>query len=310
MADKVLYAGRSEAKGVPNLLIAPKDQAIESDEVYDNSRDGYYADGAYIASISSMVPQDAEDSEIDPQDAYYAALLERFQDAASQLRKPSTTPTLDALTIDLLKTLASASYKTWRSTILTETPRPTLLYGLPQEAVLKGLEVLGSLFKGTRKEDHERWRRLGAWVWALLARCRDVSEMSSEEVSTCREMGKKAAWVLRVGQAGVQDEPDINLAQTEEEDCEEGENPAPTDILHEHPDLEPDLTSNAKQGSKAAVATRSPLALSHSVGSTSLDTLHQNTMSVTLDMIVTLVGEMHGQRDLLDARLVWGEENS
>ena len=291
------------------MLIAPRDQDVEND-LYDTSRDGYYADGAYTARLSPNVSQDAGGSEVDPQDAYYAALMERFSDTAARLRQPFKPPTLDPYTIDILQKLDAASYKTWRSTILTEIPRPTLLYGLPQEAVLKGLNVLGSLFKGTKRNDPKSWRKLGAWAWALLARCRDVSEMGSEEVSICRDLGKEAAWILRLVQAGILDEAGVRLDQAEGEEPDEEIQSAVSGAANEQASHEPNSDAIVDIGLKPILAADQSPAMTQPMASNSIGANTRDHKSATLDMIVTIVGEAYGQRDLLEARLVWGEEGN
>ena len=294
-----MRTSRSEAKGVPNLLVAPKLQDEGVEDGYETSREGYYADGAYTARVLSPLPEKVSASEIDPQDAYYAALIQRFQDTASQLRRPAVTPTLDLATIDLLKILVEASYKTWRSQLLSQPPRPTLLYGLPQEAVLKGLEVLSSLLKGTKRDDFERWKKIGAWAWALLARCRDVCEMSSEEVSACRDFGKEAAWVLRIGHVAAAEEPSNPNGQGREDEHEESESITSTGVGDGTPMLEQESVAEVPIG---------PFSTSGGCVTNSINGGIQDSASMTLDMIITIVGELYGQRDLLEARIIWGED--
>ena len=325
-ADQVVLACRSEAQGVPSLLVAHKARDVDKEDDYITAKDGYYADGAYTAhprQISSMQGPDMkvdEEGETDPQDAYYAVLIERFRNASSQLHNPATAPTLDTATIESLQVLASASYKIWRTTFVVQNPRPKLLYGLPQEAVLQGLEVLGSLLISTKNEDRKRWRRLGAWAWALLVKCRDMNEMSSEEVSMCRDLGKAAIRVLWARQAGVHHPSETdNGLETEDDEIgyeEQTKQQEPT-----HTNLEDGaqaLTVEAEHAQSIRRPGEMPqitegdlvdLPRSEVNGENSpTDMSPQDHVPRTLDMIITIVGEVYGQRDLLEARFVWGEE--
>jgi hypothetical protein len=62
------------------------------------------------------------------------------------------------------------------------------------------LGVLGivtrSLSEAVRSGDGLRVKRLGAWAWGLLGRCRDVGQLGSEEVGDIRELGKRAVKIL------------------------------------------------------------------------------------------------------------------
>ena len=243
--------------------------------------------------------------DIDPQEAYYASMLERFKEVAAQLRQLSEAPTLEPTTIDSLRRLASASHQEWRSYITRETPRPTLVYGIPQEAVLKGMEMLTTLLKPTRKEDPGRWSKIGAWAWSLLARCREVSEMGSEEVSVCRGLGKEAVWVLRVVETGAA--PDLGISSDlAEEDDRKCPDPNETTV---------DVNDGGLQGSTqhsvipSASTTQSLNDQQSLPDHLKLADGSQGLRSLTLDMIITIVGEMYGQRDLLEARFIWGEED-
>ena len=295
---------RAEAKGVPHLLTAPSVQPIESCLDTSEAVEGYYADGAFTAAPTYNI-EDKVESDVDPQEAYYATTLERFQSVAAQLRHPLEAPTLEPTTIDSLQRLASASHQEWRSYITREAPHPTLMYGLPQEAVLKGIEVLTTLLKPSKKEDSGRWSKIGGWAWSLLATCREVSEMGSEEVSVCRELGKEAVWVLRVAEIGSAPDPGISSDLMEEDD-------------RKCPDLD-ETTINVGDGGlqgrvQDPVGPRATTEDSLNDQQSSPDTskladVSQDLRSLTLDMIITIVGEMYGQRDLLEARFIWGEED-
>lgn len=68
-----------------------------------------------------------------------------------------------------------------------------LLGQLQQDTVIRGLNVVETLLT---KRNLTKGKILGAWVWGLLARCRPVGEMGSEEVGVLRSLGKRAVWLL------------------------------------------------------------------------------------------------------------------
>ena len=99
---------------------------------------------------------------------------------------------------------------------------------------------------------------VGAWAWGLLAKCRELECMTSEEVGVVRKLGQRAVFLLRRIAAG-----ELN-------------------------GIEHDAGEEAHVEETGAV--------------TDGETIH-----ATLDIIVTIVGECFGQRDLLDLRLTWEE---
>ena len=78
-----------------------------------------------------------------------------------------------------------------------------LLHQLGQADVVSGLAVLETLLNSTNLQ---RRKNLGAWAWGLLAKCREVGQMSSEEVGVLRDLGKKAAGLIRGILAGIKEE--------------------------------------------------------------------------------------------------------
>lgn len=68
---------------------------------------------------------------------------------------------------------------------------------MDMESVLGLLAIVTRLLSKTvRGGESAQVKRLGAWTWGLLGRCRAVGEMGSEEVGDIRELGKRAARIL------------------------------------------------------------------------------------------------------------------
>ncbi|KAI4118732.1 MAG: hypothetical protein LQ345_001250 [Seirophora villosa] len=321
---------RSEAKGVPNLLTATKSHEEEEEEaLYRDYPQGYYEDGAYIAAASlptaaSQNPPIIDaDGDTDPQEAYHTSLLTRFKTLSPFLRSPSSSqpnPSASATAT----VLTNAPTKKWRTTLLYTPPTTALLAQLPQETIINGIAAL---------EKHLEWGMLergayvGAWAWGLLARCRSAGMMGSEEVGVLRDLGKKARGLVRGLRAGlgsvVEDvaSEDHEVLLGEPVMGNEAEDHA---FNHSKSDLAEQAAPNENEEQDMANAKSRLLAtLQRSTSSPSSNTPPHPTpgndarengipstttrIAATLDMIITVVGEEYGQRDLLDGRMVWGE---
>ncbi|KAL6713659.1 hypothetical protein ACLMJK_009124 [Lecanora helva] len=404
---------RSEAKSVPNLLVAPTEAATgtKDEGLYEDCSRGYYADGAYTAAPFGTAldmrngVDDDEDEDVDPQEAYYAALCARFAALSSLLQE--TPP----MSIGTGMPPSCFKPRRMRNTILRALPKTALLAQIPQETVVTSLVVLEDILTVSNLRSL-RGRNIGAWAWGLLARCRDLGTMQSEEVGILRSLGKKAVWLLRriaagevVGdgddggereaesddeddEEGEEEEEEKEEQEEEEEDTGSGEvddfaatgeatgNEIPEESIDEKEaeatenenniniapkDSELDLDdshiadSNDVAGSKPSPQNRQEdplpeaqqraLATLHNLDTNTKDEqtispiytsqhqkatpappltgeqqqnaepskiaesppLDKDSIRATLDMIVTIVGEFYGQRDLLDGRLVWDE---
>ena len=161
--------------------------------------------------------------------------------------------------------------------------------------------------------------------------------MGSEEVAILRELGKRAVWLLRSMKAGIIQEAENHMEEgsfSDEEnssaDEEDGKSEQNEDIesksqdtqalnsdedafnlLEELPsDPPPNLsgveapTAEHPHSIEALEAAKARL-----LSSLPSNPPAERTMSVqaTIDMIITIVGECYGQKDLLSGRLVWGE---
>lgn len=115
---------------------------------------------------------------------------------------------------------------------MNAAPSMVLLAQLTQESAVCGLGVLPSLLTLANLKG-KRGRNIGAWAWGLLGRCRDVGQMSSEEVGVLRELGKQAVWLLRRISAGeriggdangpLEEDPGEEEDDDDDEDEEDGE---------------------------------------------------------------------------------------
>lgn len=260
----------------------------------------------------------------------------------------------------------------------------TLLSQLPQDSVVHGLNMLETLLT---KNNLAKGKELGTWGWGLLARCRPVGEMGSEEVGILRSLGKKAVWQLRgmmagreddawaeeevddlvneeaerdsaVGLGKVQSDRDRDLVPETEEFVEDilkppdaiqanlipNATPTPNTSSMDRPELSQGQLETASNTSDALDQAKQLLLSSLTRSSSPIVTSYTSKKSIskpseeiageepppavpeaqsskeqendenpdiciyaTLDMIITIVGEFYGQRDLLNGRMLWDE---
>ena len=327
---------------MPNLLVAPtaakKAEEVDLYAPYQARGDGWYSDGAYVAvpSTDALAEMD-KIAELDPQQAYYTALLGRFEDlrvVCSAFPPSSSAQQLEPAVRSLL---SNPKPRHWKHALLKSQPAPTLLCSLAQEYVIMGIEVLESLLTVRNLRGGVR-HKLGVWAWGLLGRCRDVSEMDSEDVSVLRGLGKKACALLRrlrAGEAmheidgegaeeggeedGREEEAEVNGSEDNRPENADAEMDTEAADTAHHIDIETSqnagvsleeartrLLSGLFAGD--AAINRDPDRLAMQPGPET-DAVEEQVSDAhaTLDMIVTIVGECYGQRDLLDGRLAWEE---
>jgi hypothetical protein len=208
----------SEARGVPDVLVAPKEKTDEQDgQHYNHETMGYCEDGAYLASV---IPAEDQKEEKDAQDLYYEVLKLRFRTLRKRLQ--STLPQL-VLDPDVPTRWFSNDHKAysfWRHVIRDRSPKPLQVARMDQDTVLKLLKLITKL---SLKKKEEVLPKVGQWIWALLARLRELECLSSEEVSVVRELGKKAIWCLVAARMEGAEEGVLKVDGYEEDDEEVGE---------------------------------------------------------------------------------------
>lgn len=393
---------RSEANSLPVLFSAPTQTTDPSNPTSNTHRDlkqlepnslplpvGFYEDEAYIAPA-----EDADENKVahspskldelypETQRSYNNLLRHRFLLLRSTLRCSPPAGAINTLDNDhpiSLPRKAGSAHKIWRRLLVTVEPRMIQLASMDMDSVLEVLEILARMMSDVvRGDDTQRVRRIGAWAWGLLGKCREVGQLSTREVGVIRNLGKRAATILRKVQelendeyeedvdSSVADRPKEetqqgNLAEcerdTEEEaqqgstaQDEEGTKPEtqselPTAQGEEEAkeEAQPETTIQNEEESKQAELPEVAEAQDSSMPDASLEEsdleaakarlqarLQNNYDSIKtpascdneeeeeededdwsiqthalLDMIITVVGEFFGQRDLLQEREVW-----
>lgn len=380
------FTYRTEVKGVPNLLVAPRSPRVVATDQQSNYEHGYYADGAYTAVPDATIRLSNEEDDDDPQEKYYTSLCSRFSTLSATLQYPppiSATPAAPAT--EQACSFHPSSSAQWRRCIFNTQPRMLLLSQVGQADVVSGLAVLETLLTFANLQKR---KNIGAWAWGLLARCREVGQMGSEEVGVLRDLGKKARGIIRGIMAGIEEEEELEEEEDEvnvedgqegEEDGQEGEengmveygDSESNEVVRSKVEGSPreeslrcfegtqladhnantstesmELSTLSSKPSDPLAAARQRLLDSlkpsshnasecetsadpgesrhglgqqkhpHEADETEDEVDQQNIggddeirlrIRATLDMIVTIVGEFYGQRDLLDGRLLWGE---
>ncbi|KAG0138578.1 hypothetical protein HOY82DRAFT_545268 [Tuber indicum] len=209
---------RSEAKGVPTLLVAgqkvrrpppplpiprpdtlnyddDEPEAIELvvDELEegeivgqgeDDDEQGWYNDGAYTAAIDPT----AATPPTEPPTAlslWHNALLTSFRSIRKSLHANPPTPPLPLAVSSSLPVRKQRSL--WQQHIFNTQPTPKELWGIDQQTVLRLLKWLTQRMSEMAK--HKGGRCWSQWLWGLLMRLDDC--LTADETSIVRELGKR-----------------------------------------------------------------------------------------------------------------------
>ena len=327
---------RSEANSLPTFF-ASKTTLRESDAKQQHGKwRSFYADGVYIGHSktypSSKTQQQQEDDDYSPQSTYHNLLRRRFLLLRSTLRSSppaSAVATLDESHPISLPRGSKLALREWRRLLVSVDPQVVQLACMDMDSVFNVLGVLArSMSEYVRSGDAKTVKRIGAWVWALLARYSDVGQLETEKVGEIRDLGKRAVKILGrmnedesrlamdCGDEGDErsdegdDDEDIVQEEEEEEEEEEGNN-GETD--------EPEAVSLELEAAKSRLLGKlyssneaeqqKEEEEQHYVEETKPECKDATDVAketrAMLDMIITIVGEYYGQRDLLASREVW-----
>jgi hypothetical protein len=223
-------AARSEAQAIPHVMVAPKAPTPDGendrsmyDSGYGDAR-GYYEDGAYVAAppIGPVMPSkyplvsSKNTTSIPPYEAYTSHLLASFQRQRTLLRSTPPSSAIDALKpercIVVVKSPFTKAFGEWQRATTSFDPSPVQMATLQNWSVLTLLRLATSSLKRGRNLSV----RMGAWIWALLAKL-DYGILNRSEASTVRDFGKKAVW-MRLGFDEKLAEATQGLVEHHEED--------------------------------------------------------------------------------------------
>ena len=295
-----LRSVRSERQGMPDFFVAQK---VDTDtDPYENGigdRRGYFEDGAYVAAprLGPTIPDDAK-THIEPQEAFAAALKARFLKQRQQMHvKPSTKvlASLDKKHPTSLPKNHNQSIATWLRLLAATTPSSNHVRCMEQAGVVRVLELIQKRFL---KLEQDIPANLSAWIWSLLARLDDVGTMDSDRIAALRDFGKRAVLVhvsFRDPEAAKQ----LELAAMAEQGIEPPKHKINDDSKPGKVNDVGDDSSKAAADSKIAST-----AISGNIPDADEESRRTNTLA-TLDTIIVLIAEIFGQRDLLEFRQPW-----
>ncbi|KAF8420425.1 hypothetical protein EV426DRAFT_576363 [Tirmania nivea] len=216
---------RSEARGVPSLLIAKaapmpsvpeydaSDEEIEDGEVYtgvgggedatehnfeaeDYEEDtrGWYEDGTYIATGTASYPQRPPSPQKLALFTWHDSLMSTFRQKRKLLHESSPPPSPPSATQGNIVPIARPlphKQEDWIDLIYNTSPTPSFLWKMDQYTVLKAFKIMVELLKVGTDTPVEQT----LWIYGLLLRCSEV--MTPDEVYIVRELGKKAIQVQK-----------------------------------------------------------------------------------------------------------------
>lgn len=328
----------------------PEEKSKEEEEVVEKTEtvvEGVYTDGVYAASASITTgatgPLDiAQTTYSDAQASYYNLLHHRFLLLRSILKctpPPAAIAALDDSHPISLPRHSKVACKEWRRLLLAVDPQTVQLACMDMDSVLGVLGIMARLMsENVRSGDAERIRRIGAWAWGLLSKCRDVGQLGTEEVGEIRDLGKRAVKILRKMQEEDEKNNQLLAEGGDASDKESDEDDQADDQGHaEGPEDQPNAVSDpvsvdgpdqdmpdAEKESPADVLEQAKSRLQAKIqdsedeppiNETEISEPEPSTEDLAfeasmqtramLDMIITVIGEYYGQRDLLEARELW-----
>ncbi|KAI9719532.1 MAG: hypothetical protein M1828_006161 [Chrysothrix sp. TS-e1954] len=207
-AKAYLMHVREEAQG---LQLIGKQSHDEDTLIYGSGLGdarGFFSDGAYIAAPivkqSQLVVEQVSTS-LSPQVAASNSILSRFDAQRALLSSPGPK-------MKVPRSLWGRTHG--KPTFITMKPTPVLLASISQDQALMLIERLTPLLTNSTlfTADSQAYRVLGPWALGLLARVAEVETLFRDDVSTVRELAKRAAEIAR--NAGGNDE-DVSISGKE-----------------------------------------------------------------------------------------------
>lgn len=324
--------------------VSNEEQEEESD-IYD---EGTYFDGIWVAPSSAatnVAPYNYSEDDLDAQEQCYASLCRRFEDLRHILQNTPPAEVISSLGDDhpvYLPNRHKSARREWKRLMRDTDPTMAQIACMDMESVLGILNIATtSMSEIVESGDVPAVKRLSTWIWGLLGKCREVGLLSSDDVSQIRELGKTARealdWVKDWEQnGGVDDEFYDEEGYEEEQDAGGDEIESDLESIYLPDELRKDrdnaagperreknaVTTNESEALEAAKARlRERLDLQTEDGPDDNedhdhddaqedqdDTEWSYATRAMIDMILTIVGEFFGQRDLLEARDIWDEQ--
>jgi regulator of vacuolar morphogenesis len=316
-----------------NIQNEPQQEAETTEEhptLVKRPFDGVYSDGVYIGLTLSKPIGDEAFSEA--QASYYNLLHHRFLLLRSILRCTPPSEAISALDdahpISFPRHSKNAQ-KEWRRLLLAVDPQMVQLACMDMDTVLGVMIIAGRLMsENVRSGDATLVRRIGAWVWGLLGKCRDSGQLGAQEIGDIRELGKRAIRILQKLRETkeLQDDGEDDMSESDVDmEVDENAQVAKNERVIEdqsaaqalgQPGAEKATDPEELRLAKARLEARVQASgiestsqiLGEEDGEIEEEAIGPDVETQTramLDMIITVVGEHYRQRDLLEAREIW-----
>ncbi|KAI7237877.1 hypothetical protein KC330_g2934 [Hortaea werneckii] len=283
-----LRAVRSERQTLPTILTAP--QATDNAELYESGLSdtrGHLADGTFIARqpIGPSIPDTAE-AAIDAQEFYTQVLRQRFLKQREEMHRPPNQGAIASLDDDHPITCPAHSPKAraeWTRLLTSISPQTAQVKAMDRDTVYS---ILSIVQENHLKRNTEMTTCTGAWIWALISRLDDVGTMDNDQVSSLRELGKKAVLV----QLSFKDSDAAQQLEAVGAD--------------EKKQASNEKNSKFDNGSEKPASSSNDNDVEEGHPEADVNSARETTLA-TLDMIINIVGDVFGQRDLLEFRHRW-----
>ncbi|KAF2131953.1 hypothetical protein P153DRAFT_364417 [Dothidotthia symphoricarpi CBS 119687] len=303
-----------------------------------------YRDGTWIAVDREFVASDDSEydsdyHELDAQEECYKQLLGRFRALRNTYNEAHSQDPAQRKEAGFERSDAQPpqSRHWWLYTLDREYPTLAQVFQMDDRTLYRGLEYCTHALDRFDTISGQK----SCWIWTLLALAGDVGTLDHWKISRIRELGQKAGRLSRklhsgqrfkdrqneaVAEKGKEVDVDesTEVPEDNEQDVQEKEDEHPTtdangsevempvsedgthvDTNVEANDLEKARARLLAQLGDRLVQTGLPSSEDRKVPSDSnLPVVDSNTR-VTIDMILTVVAECYGQRDLLSFREVW-----
>ncbi|KAI6913569.1 hypothetical protein KC318_g1443, partial [Hortaea werneckii] len=281
----------SERQTLPTILTAP--QGTDNAELYESGLGdtrGHLADGTFIAQqpIGPSIPDTAE-AAIDAQEFYTQVLRQRFLKQREEMHLPPNQGAIASLDDDHPITCPAHSPKArteWTRLLTSTSPQTAQVKAMDRDTVYSILSIVQETHL---KRSTEIATCTGAWIWALISRLDDVGTMDNDQVSSLRELGRRAVLV----QLSFRD----SAAAQQLEAVGAGEKKQASN----------EKNSKFDGGSEKPASSSNDNDVEEGHPEVDVNSARETTLA-TLDMIISIVGDVFGQRDLLEFRHQWQPE--
>lgn len=164
------------------------------------------------------------------------------------------------------------------------------------ESVLELVKLLrAKLIPLLNSRDKSTVSRVGAWLWAALGKCRDRGELSSEEIGELRLLAQRAIYIQTRDDTDPNENTSNCGSNSLDVEYDDGESQDGGHQSERTLAVDGDGVSSAGENRKAG-------SVEEELGKA---TDQDRLIAVALDMVITVVGEVYGQRDLLESRRKW-----